>query len=144
MQSESKRSRGSRYGFFPMLLVMGTIFFLSHQPGDSFVLPDIFSSDKVLHAIAFGTLALTVLFAVPQQRYEQSFFLISLFVVLFCIAYGISDEFHQVFVRGRCPSGADVAADGFGALLAVTGWYMAKRYLGRGRLRDQPLTDSDR
>jgi VanZ family protein len=43
-------------------------------------------------------------------------------IVLFCIIYGISDEFHQSFIPGRFPNIWDVLADGLGAL-RVVGWW---------------------
>jgi VanZ family protein len=43
--------------------------------------------------------------------------------VLFCLLFGISDEFHQAFIPGRVVSAWDVAADSFGALLVVCLWY---------------------
>lgn len=110
----------------PMITVMGIIFFLSNQPGDSLNLPDIPDLDKVLHAVAYGTLAGTVLFAVPKHLYEQSPMRTSLLVVLFCLAYGISDEFHQSFVPDRTPSVLDLIADTTGAAVMVFIWCLSK------------------
>lgn len=39
--------------------------------------------------------------------------------VLFCLAYAVSDEWHQSFVPGRRPSALDVLIDGAGALTAA-------------------------
>jgi VanZ family protein len=39
--------------------------------------------------------------------------------LLLCVAYAISDEFHQVFVPGRGPLLKDVLIDGSGAALGV-------------------------
>lgn len=37
-------------------------------------------------------------------------------VLAFCVAYGVSDEWHQSFVRGRHADPWDVVKDGIGAL----------------------------
>jgi VanZ family protein len=115
-----------------MMTVMGIIFFLSAQPGDTLNLPDIPDLDKVLHGIAYGALAFTVLFAVPGREYRKSPWRVSLLVVLFCLLYGISDEFHQSFVPDRMPSILDLIADTAGAAAVVLIWYvMRKSGLGK-------------
>ncbi len=40
--------------------------------------------------------------------------------ILFCSAYGISDEWHQSFVHGRNSSGWDWLADSLGAAMALS------------------------
>ena len=106
---------------------MGIIFFLSNQPGDSLELPDIPDLDKVLHSIAYGVLALSALFAVPEQKYQAKPYQISLLVVLFCLLYGISDEFHQSFVPGRFSSVRDLVADTIGAVVVAFIWFRMKK-----------------
>lgn len=107
------------FRYIPMITVMGIIFFLSGQPGDSLDLPDIPDLDKVLHVLAYGVLAITTLFTVPEDKYRSKPFRVSLLVVLFCLLYGISDEFHQSFVPNRMPSVLDLVADTTGAVVAV-------------------------
>ena len=106
---------------------MGIIFFLSNQPGDSLDLPDIPDLDKGLHCIVYGVLALSALFAVPEYKYQANPFWVSFLVVLFCLLYGISDEFHQSFIPGRFPSVLDLVADTIGAMVVVWIWYRMKR-----------------
>jgi VanZ family protein len=106
--------------------VMGTIFFLSSLPGDSFSLPDIIDIDKVLHALVYGVLALTVLFAIHEDRYLRNPWLASLLGVLFCLLFGISDEYHQSFVPYRTPSVSDLVADTIGAVIVVSLWFKWK------------------
>ncbi len=115
------------FRFIPLIAVMGIIFFLSNQPGDSLDLPDIPDLDKGLHCIVYGVLALSALFAVPEYKYQANPFWVSFLVVLFCLLYGISDEFHQSFIPGRFPSVLDLVADTIGAVVVVWIWYRMKR-----------------
>ena len=112
-----------------MVSVMGIIFFLSSQSGDSLDLPDIVNLDKALHAIAYCVLGLTVLFAIPEETYIANPYRISLLIVLFCLLYGISDEFHQSFVPNRYPSVYDIVADTVGGVIAVLIWPKVKNRL---------------
>ncbi len=105
-----------------MILVMGTIFFLSNQPGDTLSLPDVPNIDKVLHAGIYGLLALTTLFAIGKKTTLARPCQVSFLVVVFCMFYGITDEYHQSFVPGRTPSIWDLCADTIGALLMVILW----------------------
>ena len=109
----------------PMLVVMGTIFYLSHQPGGSFNLPDIPNFDKLLHAGIYGVLAATVLFAAPVWLKTKSLALTAFVAVFVCFLYGISDEFHQSFIPGRDVSGWDLAADVVGA--SGMAWFWLRR-----------------
>ena len=105
-----------------MIAVMGIIFFLSHQPGDTVVLPDLPNIDKFLHSLVYGTLAAAVLYAVPKTTFRKNPRRTGGFVVLFCLFYGLSDEWHQSFIPGRFPSGWDIAADTLGAVVVVLLW----------------------
>ena len=113
--------------FLPMITVMGIIFFLSSQSGDSLDLPDITNLDKLLHAVAYGVLALTTLYAVPEDTYRAKPYRISLLVVLLCLLYGSSDELHQSFVPARTPSLFDLLADILGGVAAVVVWFKMKK-----------------
>lgn len=110
----------------PMAVVMGTIFLLSHQPGDSLYLPTFQGADKLAHMVAYAALAGTVLWAFGKQGMErlQS---TALMTVLFCLFYGLSDEFHQSFIPHRSVSGLDIAADVTGAALLAALWLFNKR-----------------
>lgn len=109
----------------PMTVVMGTIFFLSHQPGDRLSLPPLPGFDKLVHMIAYGILAGTVLFALSEHQKSRKPWLIMLFTVVFCFLYGMSDEFHQSFIPGRSTSVYDLFADCGGAAMTCALW--AKR-----------------
>jgi len=115
----------------PMLIVMGTIFFLSHQPGDVLYMPPLPWFDKVAHLAIYALLAISVLYGFFPLLKEKKFTTVTLSVVIFCVFYGISDEFHQSFIPGRFVSLGDVAADGAGALLACYGWFLWRVLLRR-------------
>lgn len=101
---------------------------MSHQPGDTLSLPSFPGIDKVLHAFAYAVLAASAMYAFPawsswpEGRYAGAG------LVLFCVLYGISDEFHQTFIPGRTATLGDLVADAVGAGLSV---YALRRYLGR-------------
>lgn len=105
----------------PMVSVMGSIFFLSHQPGTALRLSVPPGADKLGHAVLYALLAGTALFAllpVPPQRNLRT----GILVVLVCFLYGISDEVHQAFVPGREASFGDLLADVAGAAIVVALW----------------------
>ncbi len=111
-----------------MLIVMGTIFLLSHQPGDSSYMPSFIPGfDKVAHMIVYGVLAATILYAFEPAINNERTLALFLVTVTICILYGIGDEFHQSFIPGRFASTADLAADTLGAIAACAVWFFWKR-----------------
>ena len=106
----------------PLAAAMGTIFLLSHQPGDRLSLPSFPGADKLAHMTAYGILAGTVFVAFSERWKKNHPRRVVVFTVLFCLVYGISDEFHQSFIPGRSTSILDVLADCGGAALACAVW----------------------
>ena len=107
----------------PMILVMGTIFFLSHQPGTDLPLPYFPGLDKLVHATAYACLAAATLYALPDRLLSTTKPLYpAIIVVFFCMVYGMSDEYHQSFIPGREPSFGDLLADTVGAALLAGAW----------------------
>ena len=106
----------------PALLMMGLIFFLSHQPGDSINIPLGLHMDKILHALAYAILGFSYIYAAQDMQKHVSDRFFDAIIILLCVTYGISDEWHQSFIPMRFPSVADIVADGFGALCAVFFW----------------------
>ena len=109
--------------FIPTIGIMGMIFFLSHQP-DDFVelLHEFIGFDKLLHVIVYGSLAASLLYGLQPFINPTNMPVAGMIVVLFCLLYGLSDEFHQSFIPGRFVSGWDVLADTAGAVLVVLWW----------------------
>ena len=110
--------------FIPMVCIMGIIFYLSHQPGDFTPLPQFPGIDKLAHVIAYGCLAGAFLYSLQPFTHSKNPSVSAIVVVLFCIVWGISDEFHQSFIPGRFVSFWDIVSDGIGALLVVGYWFM--------------------
>ncbi len=109
----------------------GLIFWLSDQPSVSTGNVN----DKLVHILAYGLLGALVTRAV---YFTTTWGLGRVFgaSALFCILYGLSDEWHQSFVPGRDASIGDWLADGVGALLGTVVTlllyvgisYLAKKY----------------
>ncbi|MFT5699609.1 MAG: VanZ family protein [Desulforhopalus sp.] len=115
------------YKMVPMIVVMGTIFFLSHKSGDEIHLPSFVYSDLVAHTMVYAALGCAVLFAWSDRFRKYNPLKVHLCTVAFCLLYGISDEFHQSFIPGRYVSAMDVVADTVGAILACTVWWFYSR-----------------
>jgi VanZ family protein len=107
---------------------MGMIFFLSHQPGDAVLLPDISGLDKLAHILAYGCLAGTFLYGLHPFISKSKQKNVAVLVVLFCIIYGVADEYHQSFIPGRFVSLGDVLADALGALLVTGCWFLRVKW----------------
>lgn len=122
-----------RLRWLPLLIIMGVIFFLSHLPGDSIHLPQSYNTDKLAHAAAYCALGLSYLYGVPPRWRSRAPWLSGGSMVMFCLLYGLVDEFHQSFVPGRMVSGADVLADGMGGLVAWACSAAWQRWRGKGR-----------
>jgi VanZ family protein len=107
----------------PMIVVMGTIFFLSHQPGDSLPLPPVVNIDKVAHMVIYGILAGAVIFGFLPSFRKSNPLTVACTAVLVCTLYGFSDEFHQTFISMRQASRLDMVADFSGALMVSGFWF---------------------
>jgi VanZ family protein len=96
----------------PVAAYLGLIFYLSSRPQAGWARD---YPDYLLHAIEYLGLALLVARAlndglitpVPSRRLALAWVL--------CVAYAVSDEFHQAFVPNRSSDWRDVAADAVGA-----------------------------
>ena len=119
----------------PLGLTLGGIFFLSHQPGDLFTPFDFRWGDKLAHLAVYALLCLTLIYAFPDRYRRTAKGLVVGVSIIFCLLYGLSDEFHQSFIQGRFPSFADVAADVIGASLACMLWLWWDKSYHTGRLR---------
>jgi VanZ family protein len=104
----------------PVLVWMALIFIASSIPSGSFPDVSIFRYDKLIHLIIYGVLGFLMHRALSRQsRFPLLARWAALWSVLFCVLYGVSDEFHQSFVPGRDMSGYDLIANTAGALLSA-------------------------
>jgi hypothetical protein len=109
----------------PVVLYAGTIFYLSSQshPEDQlplFLLKGV--SDKVLHAVEYGILAL---FCYRAFRWAAGPVVARQAVVLAIVTasvFGLTDEVHQLFVPFRESSWQDWLADTAGAVIGAMSW----------------------
>lgn len=125
-----------------VILWMGIIFYLSHQPANQSnelstgisekiteVVKKITNSSnmntvnfnhiirKLAHFTAYFILGVLVINAL-EQKYSLDGKLI-LGSIIICILYAISDEFHQAFIPGRGPAAFDVFIDSLGASTGI-------------------------
>ena len=106
------------------LVWMAVIFALSAQPADELedmlplfqrFFPGMADFDWG-HYAAYFILALAFEFAIGARSRRP---LVKLCVVLACVVYGVTDEYHQSFVPGRMPDLKDLLNDAIGAAAAV-------------------------
>ncbi|PUA35490.1 hypothetical protein C8Z91_30295 [Paenibacillus elgii] len=110
--------------WLPSVLWMAVIFYLSSRTGDDLggwldeirlIIPSMEGFDWG-HFVSYFILAWTYLWALRPKRLT---FLVKFTVVLLCVLYGVTDEYHQSFVPGRTPDVMDIRNDGIGAALAM-------------------------
>ena len=120
-----------------LLVWMGVIFYFSHQSGDASIqLSDGFLDSfeslfqnffdyytlsyivrKIAHFTEYFILGLLIYHLVKQYRVISKTEII--WMILFCVIYAMSDEFHQVFIGGRSPKVFDVIIDSLGSSLSI-------------------------
>lgn len=120
-----------------LLVWMGVIFYFSHQSGDASMqlsdgILDLFKSlfqnfldyhtlsyivRKIAHFTEYFILGLLIYHLVKQYRVISKTEII--WMILFCVIYAMSDEFHQVFIGGRSPKVFDVIIDSLGSSLSI-------------------------
>ncbi|MGO9570160.1 MAG: VanZ family protein [Desulfomonilaceae bacterium] len=100
----------------PVMIYCGGIFCLSSLS----TVPAAFTSvpDKVGHVILYAGLGFLVALYF-KRNHQLSTLPIWGLAAAFCFIYGISDEFHQYFVEGRCAEIGDVIADLIGGVLGA-------------------------
>lgn len=112
MIQQQPASRARR--LLPVIGVMATIFLLSSRSSVP-RLPGLSSETTALigHLTAYALLALAVWTALAFSHLASGRRLILAFVAT--MAFGVTDEFHQVFVAGRTAGLSDLAVNAAGA-----------------------------
>lgn len=116
----------SRLHVFRALTVgwMTLIFFLSSQT--SLPTPAFFSgADRLAHAAFYAILGVLLARSLAPPR-VMTWKRVLLLTVL-ATAYGVTDEYHQLFVPGRDASAWDILADGLGGFLAASALFWRDR-----------------
>ncbi len=114
-----------RFNRILAIIWMGFIYFLSsksHLPSTNLF----FAQDKIFHAVFFGILAFFFIRSQKNFILKNYSFKNALVITFIVAAYGLSDEFHQIFVPNRDASLGDLVADTSGGFL-VSILYLIKR-----------------
>jgi hypothetical protein len=101
----------------PPFIWAGFIFFLSSRPPEAF--PQITFlpyADKAVHTIEYGILGFLLARALLFQAPTHNYLLLGAIALILCVAYGYSDELHQLGVAGRSFELLDLSADALGSL----------------------------
>ena len=109
----------------PVVLYAGTIFYLSAQSHPQEKLPSFLFeevSDKVLHAVEYGILALLCYRAFRWAAGPAVARQAVLLAIVAASIYGMTDEVHQAFVPFRESGWEDWLADTIGAVIGVLSW----------------------
>ena len=110
----------------PAVLYMMFIFYLSSHPAPEGIrwFP-VIAGLKVGHMIEYGILYLFIWYAVIKTTTYSALSAFAL-ALMITVLYGLTDEFHQIFVATRTARLIDVVADGVGGILAqamISGYY---------------------
>jgi len=100
----------------PVVLYMGIIFVVSHQPDVS--IPEGLT-DKQSHSLAYTLLGLLIVRALVGGLGARVPVRTAIVGVLLTTLYGASDEFHQMFVNGRSAEMYDLYADATGGAIGA-------------------------
>ncbi|MFH0798135.1 MAG: VanZ family protein [Candidatus Woesearchaeota archaeon] len=104
--------------WLPILLYAGLIFCLSSMPSllHPDIVPDFTMQDKGYHIIEYFFLSFLILRLMLHYKVKNKY----MYAILLATLYGVTDEFHQIFVIGRYFSGWDMLANLVGASLILT------------------------
>jgi VanZ family protein len=113
---------------------MGTIFYASAQP--DLALPSGLP-DKPTHLLVYTPLGILFVRALAGGLGTRVTLSTALLALALTTAYGVTDEFHQMFVPGRYAEWNDLVADALGgALGAFTCWLWGIIRQSRAASRD--------
>jgi len=107
---------------------MALLFYLSSRPAPEELkwLP-IIAKLKVVHIIEYGILYLFVWYAVTKTTAYNRLGTFAL-ALMITVLYGLTDEFHQIFVQARTARLEDVVADGVGGIISQAGISISSKF----------------
>lgn len=76
-------------------------------------------SDHFGHSLGYAMLSVAFFWGFAGARWTGVTWLAGVRSVVFSVLYGLTDEFHQMFVAGRTAAWDDVAADLRGAVIGA-------------------------
>jgi len=111
--------------WFPVVVWMGVIFVFSAIPNLRTDLKQDFLLRKIAHMVEFGILAFLLYRAiiVNEPKIKKAI----IYALIIALFYAFSDEFHQLFVRGRQCSIKDVGIDAMGIFIFSIACYYKNR-----------------
>lgn len=115
----SKRLIAFLVYWLPVLAYMFLIFFLSSRSSFSVDAPKIPHFDKICHVVEFallGYLLIRAFIHTDRPWLKENALILAVVVAIF---FGLSDEFHQLYVPLRQADLFDLVADGFGAVMGA-------------------------
>ena len=130
ISSSSRRVRAAVY-WLPMVAWMAAIFVQSSLSSDTIqraarpVGIDSLASE-LAHFTIYAVLAVLVYWLLQSFKWTTTILWAGVLVVT--IGYGLSDEFHQSFVRGRYASWDDIGFDALGAVVGLAIAALAARW----------------
>lgn len=111
-----------RLRVIPVLLMTGAIIAAASLPGK--YQPALLHNgiDKYAHALIYGMLAASYLFAFGAGLIRRFPVRISLVTLVICLAYAVLEEIYQSIIPGRRADIVDLEADMIGVLLVTLVW----------------------
>ena len=98
-------------------------------------MPDFRNSDKLVHFVCFGILAVCWSLWFSRGSWQKSALRNAALCTLFTSVYGAIDEFHQSFTPGRCAGADDWLADSLGAAIGAAACLLIARLLRKTELQ---------
>ncbi len=115
----------NKYMFYlPWLLASMSIIYVSHQETIEYLNGTFYLEDKILHFFAYLIYGITIQLAlITSDNYNKR--KLYLIVIMIGSLFGLSDEIHQYFVKGRSAELYDLIAD----ILGVTASLVLKNVI---------------
>jgi VanZ family protein len=114
--------------WLPAIFYVALIFYLSSRPApDELRCIPIIAKLKVVHIIEYGILYLLACYSIVKTTTYSKLEVFAL-ALMITVLYGLTDEFHQIFVVGRTARFADVIADVVGGILSQAGITISNYY----------------